>query len=94
MSKRDEYTAKIKAQLDEWNLQMDDLSAKAKEVKADARENYKAEMAKLREQSKLARAKYEELKDAGEDKWDKAVAEMEKIRDAVVHSFKYFKSQV
>lgn len=94
MSKREEYTAKIKAQLDDWNLQIDELSAKAKEAKADARETYKAEMDKLREQSKLARAKYEELKDIGEDKWDKAVAEMEKISDAVVHSFNYFKSQI
>lgn len=94
MSKREEYTAKIKAQLDDWNLQIDELSAKAKDAKADTREAYKAEMAKLREQSKLARAKYEELKSAGEDKWDKAVAEMEKISDAVVHSFNYFKSQI
>ena len=94
MSKRDEYTAKIKTQLDDLNAQMDVLSSKAEEAKADAREAYKAEMAKLRHQSKLAVAKYEEMKLAGEDTWDKMVAEMDKISDAFVHSFKYFKSQV
>ena len=94
MSKRDEYTAKIKTQLDDLNKQMDELSAKAKDAKEDAREAYNAEMAKLRHQSKLAVAKYEELKVAGEDTWDKMVAEMDKISDAFVHSFKYFKSQI
>lgn len=94
MSKRDEYTAKIKTQLDDLNKQMDELSAKAKDAKEDAREAYNAEMAKLRHQSKLAVAKYEEIKIASEDTWDKMVAEMDKISDAFVHSFKYFKSQI
>lgn len=94
MSKRDEYTAKMKTQLDDLNKQMDDLSSKAADAKADAREAYNAEMAKLRHQSKLAVAKYEEIKAAGEDKWDNMVAEMDNIKDAFVHSFKYFKSQL
>lgn len=94
MSKRDEYTAKIKTQLDDLNKQMDELSAKAKDAKADARETYNAEMAKLRHQSKLAVAKFEELKAAGEGTWEKMVAEMDNISDAFVHSFKYFKSQL
>jgi hypothetical protein len=94
MTKRDEYTAKIKTQLDDLNKQMDELSAKAADAKADARETYNAEMAKLRHQSKLAVAKFEELKLAGEGTWDKMVAEMDNISDAFVHSFKYFKSQL
>ena len=51
-------------------------------------------MAQLREQSVHAKAKMEELKAASEDRWDAMVAEMEKVRDAFVHSFSYFKSQV
>jgi len=94
MSKRDEYTAKIKTQLDDLNAKMDDLSAKSKDAKAEAREAYNAEMTKLRHQSKLAVAKYEEIKQAGEDGWDNMVEEMDKIKDAFVHSFKYFKSQI
>jgi regulator of replication initiation timing len=93
MSRREEYTAKIKAQLDDMNMQMDELSAKANEIKADAREAYNLEMDNLRLQSKLAVSKYEELKTSGEDTWDKMVAEMNKISDALVHSFNYFKSQ-
>ena len=94
MSKRDEYSAKMKTQLDDLNKQMDELSAKAKDAKAEARDAYNDEMAKLRHQSKLAVAKFEELKATGEDTWDKMVAEMDNIKDAFVHSFKYFKSQL
>jgi hypothetical protein len=62
------------------------LQARTQETKAEARAKYEAEMAKLRQQSDLAVAKLEELKAAGEDSWEKMVAEMEKIRDAI-HPF-------
>jgi predicted nucleic acid-binding Zn-ribbon protein len=94
MTKRDEYVNKMKAQIDGLNAQVDVLQAKAREAKSDAREKYETEMAKLREQSKKAGDKLKELKNAGEDTWEKLVAEMDKVRDAFVHSFNYFKSQL
>ncbi len=94
MSARDVYVEKMKMQLDELNAKMNVLEAKAKEAKADAREKYKEEMSKLRAQSELAVAKLDEMRVAGEDSWERMVAEMEKIRDAWIHSFHYFKSQV
>ena len=94
MSKRDAYVEKMKLQIDEVNAKIDELEAKAKEAKEDARNKYQEEMSKLRHQSKLAVAKLDELKAAGEDKWEAMVAEMEKVRDAFVHSFNYFKSQL
>ncbi len=94
MSKRDAYIAKMKLQLDELNTKMGNVEAKAREAKEDARDKYKEETGKLRAQSQLAVIKLDELKAAGEDTWDKMVAEMEKVRDAFTHSFNYFKSQV
>ncbi len=94
MSKRDAYVEKMKLQLDELNVKMAQLEAKAKEAKEDARDKYKEEMGKLRQQSKVAVAKLDELKAAGEDSWEAMVAEMEKIRDAFKHAFNYFKSQL
>jgi ribosome recycling factor len=94
MSKRDDYTAKMKLQIDELNAKMDQLEAKAQQAKADAREKYLAEMSKLRHQSKLAITKLEEIKAASEDNWEKMVAEMEKVSDAFANSFNYFKSQL
>jgi hypothetical protein len=94
MSKRDEYIAKMKLQLDELDAKMDKLEAKATVAKEGARAKYKEELAKLHQQSKLAKAKLEELKAAGEDKWESMVTETEKIRDAFIHSYNYFKSQL
>ncbi len=51
-------------------------------------------MDKLRAQSKVAVAKLDEIKAAGEDSWENMVTEMEKVRDAFKHSFHYFKSQL
>lgn len=94
MSKRDDYIATTKLQLDELNVSMAKLEARAQEVKEDARDKYHDEMRKLRHQSKLAVARFDEMKAAGEDKWESMVTEMEKVRDAFTHSFHYFKSQL
>ncbi|MCX7149926.1 MAG: hypothetical protein NTY05_11040 [Rhodocyclales bacterium] len=84
----------MKLQLDELNVKMNELDARAQEAKADVRDKYREEMKKLRHQSKLAVAKLEEIKLAGESTWEAMVAEMEKMRDAFTHSFRYFKSQI
>lgn len=92
--KKSIYIEKMKAQLDELNATMNTLDAKTAEAKEDARALYKEEIAKLRHQSTLAKAKLDDMKTATEESWDAMVAEMEKVRDAFTHSFHYFKSQV
>jgi predicted nucleic acid-binding Zn-ribbon protein len=94
MTQKSSYIEAMKAQLDALNENMNTLQAKADEARDDVRDMYKTEMAKLQEQSKLAVAKLGEMKTASEESWDSMVAEMEKVRDAFVHSFHYFKSQV
>jgi hypothetical protein len=94
MKNKDTYIAKMKLQLDELDVKMNALEAKAKDAKEAAHDKYVEEMAKLRHQSQLAKAKFDDLVDAGEDKWDNMVVEMDKVRDAFVHSFHYFKSQL
>lgn len=94
MSKRDEYIAKMKQQLDELNVQLGELEAKARAGQEDLSKKYEDQLAKLREHSHAAKAKLDELVDAGEDKWDALVAEGEKVHKAFVHSINYFKSQL
>ena len=94
MSKKDLYTEKMKLELDDLDKKLRQVEAKAKEAKDDVRDKYHEEMVKLRQQSKVAISKLEEMKAAGEDKWEAMVAEMETVRDAVKHSFNYFKSQL
>ena len=94
MSKRDLYVEKMKTQLDELNAKMDKLQASAEVAKADAQHKYKEEMVKLQHQTQLAKGKLEELKSAGEDSWETLVGEMDKLGDALKHSYNYFKSQI
>ena len=93
MKKRDEYVAKMKAQLDDLNAQLDKLAVKSKSASKEMQAKYKQEMADLRAKSGQAAAKLDDLKDAGEDAWDNLVAETEKVGDALKHSYNYFKSQ-
>lgn len=93
MLSREAYIAKIKDQLDDFDARMDELEAKAKAAKAGAQGKYDEEMAKLRKQSTLATANFEELTAAGVDRWDAMVVETEKVRDAFAHAVNHFKSQ-
>jgi predicted nucleic acid-binding Zn-ribbon protein len=94
MTNRETYINKMKLQLDELNDKMEALEAKASDAKDAAHAKYVEQMAALRAQSKETKAKFDDLVGAGEDKWDNVVTEMEKVRDAFVHSFNYFKSQL
>jgi hypothetical protein len=91
---RDEYTAKMHIELDALNAKMNALEASAHEVQADVREQYHRELAKLHQQSLLASAKLESIKKSGEDTWDKMVLDMNNVRNALLKSFDYFKSQL
>jgi DNA repair exonuclease SbcCD ATPase subunit len=104
-AKRDAYVAKMKAQLDSLNASIDQLEAKAKAAAADVQDKTKAAAAaasagytqavsKLRDQSKLAGAKLDELKAAGEAAWDTQVAQMDKLHGALKDAVAVFKSKV
>jgi hypothetical protein len=94
MTSHTAYIEKVKLQLDELNASLNHLETKAHEARVEARATYFEEMAKLRHQSALAVAKLEEIKTSTEEGWEKAAAEMEKVRNAFVHAFSYFKSQL
>lgn len=48
MTQRDEYVAKLKAQLDRWNADMAKWEAKARGAQAGARAEYERQLAELR----------------------------------------------
>lgn len=93
MLSRDEYVGKMKHQLDELNGKIDELEAKGKVANTELHGKYDETMAELREHAAAAGKKMEEIKDAGEDKWEALVEEGEKVQKAFVSSFNYFKSQ-
>jgi hypothetical protein len=89
-----EYITAMKHQLDLLNGKIDELEAQAHAARDSARDRYQAELVKVRHQSSLAMTQFDQLKESGEDKWDRAVDEMVKIRDAFTHSFQYFQAEL
>ena len=87
MSQRTAYIEKMELQIDKLNKKMLGLETTAQEAKEEARQKYKDEMSKLRQQSKVAAAKLEELKASSVDSWEALVTDMEKIHDSFTHSF-------
>ena len=94
MSKKDEYIGKMKQQLDALNAQLKELEIKGEAAQAEFLEKHSEQITQLREHYVAGLAKMDEIKSAGEDKWESLVTEGDKIHKAFVHSFNYFKSQL
>ena len=69
MSSREEYIRKMQAKLEEWNAEIDTLSAKAGEVTADVKNEYNEQIKSLKAKQATARQKIDELQQAGESAW-------------------------
>jgi uncharacterized coiled-coil DUF342 family protein len=70
MSSRDEYIRKMQAKLEEWNAEIDTLTAKAGEVTADVKNEYNEQIESLKAKQAAARQKIEEFQQAGESAWE------------------------
>lgn len=94
MSKRDEYAAKLKDQIDETNQMIDELEQKAAKASDAAEKKYQEQIQKLRKEVDEASAKLEQLRAAAEDKWEELVDSVEHVAKTLKQSFNYFKSQL
>jgi uncharacterized coiled-coil DUF342 family protein len=70
MSNRDEYVSRMKAKLEEWNADIDQLSVKASEVSADLKSEYAEQIEVLKAKQAAALQKIEELQQAGGSAWE------------------------
>ena len=94
MLSKTEYIDAMRRQLDEMSFALDKLENMEHETKSNARFMYMAGMGKLHEQQRLVIDRFDEVKDAGENSWCDLVVGMDKVRDAFMHSYHYFKSQL
>ena len=94
MSKRDEFVEAMKRQLDEMNAQIDGLEARARAGREKLGASYDQQLEQLREAARAVGKKIDEIKAAGDERWEVLVAEGEKVQKAFIHSFNYFKSQL
>jgi uncharacterized coiled-coil DUF342 family protein len=70
MSSRDEYIHKMQAKLEEWNAEIDTLTAKAGEVTADVKNECNEQIESLKAKQIATRQKIVELQHAGESAWE------------------------
>jgi uncharacterized coiled-coil DUF342 family protein len=69
MSNREEYIRKMQAKLEEWNVEISALNAKASNVRADVKNEYYEQIESLKAKQATARQTIEELQQAGENAW-------------------------
>ena len=93
MSTRDEYVKKLQAKLEEWNADIDRLSAKAGEVKAELRHDYAEQLEALKAKQAVARQKFEELQKSGGNAWEDLKAGIELAWSAVGEAIDSAKSR-
>ncbi|XSG84548.1 MAG: hypothetical protein ACPW60_12535 [Methylohalobius sp. ZOD2] len=95
MSERDAYVQKMKAKLDEWNAELDKLSAKAEAAEADAKLEYQDQIDELEKLRNQARQKLGEVESASDDAWEDvrqgAEAALNEMNNAISNALKRFK---
>lgn len=70
MTSRDEHLEKFKANLDEWNAQIEKLEQNARKVQADMQSQYDKQLESLRAMRDEAQKKYIDMQNATADAWD------------------------
>ena len=85
--KREAYIQKLKAKMDEWNAEIDILSAKAEQAKAETKIEYLKEMEDLRAKRRDLQEKIVEMEKAGENAW-------EDLKQGVENSWQIFKKSL
>ena len=81
MATKEAYQKKLEAQLKEWDVKLDQLSAKAQTAKADARINYENELERLKSKRAAAHKTLEELGKRSENAWEDMKGGVEKVWD-------------
>ena len=94
MSKRDEYVARMKKQLDEWNEDLDSLEARLAEVTEPVRSKLEPQLSKARDSYANARQKLREIRGAGEESWEDLTDDVEHVWKTLRQAINYFKSQL
>ncbi len=96
MPDRDAYVEKFKAQIDQWNADIEKLEAKAREARADAKIEHEKKLKEARARRDAAQGKLDELKSASGEAWEDVKQGAERAwsacREAVDNAAARFKS--
>lgn len=85
--KRDAYIQKLRAKMAEWNAEIDFLSAKADQAKAETKIEYLKRLEDLRAKRRDLQEKIVEIEQAGESAW-------ENLKQGLENSWTIFKTSL
>ncbi|MFO8048848.1 MAG: coiled coil domain-containing protein [Desulfosudaceae bacterium] len=88
MTAKEAYEKKLKAQLEQWDAEIDKLQAKAKQADADAQLEYHKRIEELQALRDKANQKLTELKNASENAWEDLKVGAELARDSLASAIK------
>jgi len=91
--KRDAYVQKLKAKLDEWNADVDNLATKAERVDAEAKTECHRRLEDLRTRRMEFEKQIAQLQQAGEGPWEDLKAGLENSWQIFKASFSKAKSE-
>ncbi|MDT8439137.1 MAG: hypothetical protein RQ729_09035 [Wenzhouxiangellaceae bacterium] len=89
---RNEFISALKDRLDQLDHEIEDLKSEAAKFEAGARKEYENRLHDLREKRRELDRKLDELRAAGDEKWQQFKDEAEHAWKALGNSFNYFKS--
>ncbi|WP_045222685.1 hypothetical protein [Desulfonatronum thioautotrophicum] len=90
---REAYVKKLKAKIDEWNADIDKLSAKAKQVKAGKEVEYREQIETLRAKRADLEKKMAELQEASESTWENLKSGVETSWEALKEGYSAAKAR-
>ena len=95
MSKKDEYFATMQGQIRKWDAEVDQLSAKGKQMEAAARAKYDEQLKTMRASREAAYKKLQEMQAASESAWQQMQGGVDSawtaMRNALDKATKQFK---
>jgi len=94
MATREEYVAKMKQQLDEWNTEIGRLETRLAEASDATKKRLEPHLAKARDARDVVAKKLSDLKNSGEASWDGARDDVEHVWKVFKQAVNYFKSQL
>ena len=87
LENREATIRKLKAKLDEWNIDIDKLAAKARQVKAEKEIEYHDQIESLRAKRGEVEQKIAELRKGGEAGWEDLSKNVERSWEALKEGY-------
>lgn len=88
MNNREQFIQKMKAQLDQWSIEIDKLTVRTETAQAEAKRTYQAQLDVLKRQREAAKLKLHELQSSSEDAWESVRESMDFTWESITKSIK------